>query len=222
VFVSRFMSLMWGSIACIAVQAAPPTFKIDSLYSNLDGSVQFIRLTETEGLNGQNRLKGLKLTSTHNGVTKEYTFVNDIPTEYTARVSIVVVAAPRGVPRNQPSAWGCCWHPYRARAVLPVDGGARLRRGRPDGLRGLPTNGTHAQRDGTTGPHCYFGPANPPAERDPDCEYAGSRPVPLPDSESLLRIDLGGRRMLDAGRMPDGSTHSLPRSGFATPTSARA
>ena len=155
--VHRFLSMLWGAAACIAAEAAPPTFKIDSLYSNLDGSVQFIRLTETEGLNGQNRLKGLKLTSTRNGVTKEYTFVNDIPTEYTAHVSIVVVAAPvRGLPfLRAPGQWSCCWDPYYElpERFLAVGGGSVDFAGVDQMVyEKLPTNGTHAlHRDGTVG-----------------------------------------------------------------------
>jgi len=154
----RFLSLMLGAALCIAAEAAPPTFKIDSLYSNLDGSIQFIRLTETEGRNGQHRFKGLKITSIHNGVTKEYTFLNDIPTENTAHTSIAVLAAPlRGVPfLRAPGQVICCWQPYyeMPERFLPVGGGSIDFAGVDQMVyESLPTSGTQAlHRDGTIGP----------------------------------------------------------------------
>lgn len=72
----------------------PPTFEITQVYSNLDGTLQFIELTETAGLNDQQHFAGLTLTSTHNGITKTFTFPNDLPTAQTAHMSVVVVAAP--------------------------------------------------------------------------------------------------------------------------------
>ena len=53
--------------------AQPSTFRITQVFSNLDGSVQFVELTESAGMNGQHRLAGLTLTSTHNGVVKRFT-----------------------------------------------------------------------------------------------------------------------------------------------------
>ena len=55
------------------------TYVIDQLYSNADGSVQFIVLHEAFGLDGQNLLRGHALKSTHAGVTQTYTFDHDLP-----------------------------------------------------------------------------------------------------------------------------------------------
>jgi hypothetical protein len=76
--------------AIIVAEAGPPTFQITSLHSNLDGSAQFIRLTEMAGLDGQHYLAGLTLTSTHNGVAKTFTFPRDLPTEHTTHASVVI------------------------------------------------------------------------------------------------------------------------------------
>ena len=84
---------MWMALASFASTAEPPSFKISQIYSNLDGSTQFIRLTETKGLNGQHHFAGLTLTSTHNGITKQFVFPSDLPTDQTANLSIVVASS---------------------------------------------------------------------------------------------------------------------------------
>lgn len=62
---SSYLAVTLLSVVSVAVDAAPPSFQITQLYSNLDGSIQFVRLTETAGLNGQQHFAGLTLTSTH-------------------------------------------------------------------------------------------------------------------------------------------------------------
>ena len=79
---------------CAGPTLAQPTFKITEVFSNLDGSVQFIELTETAGLNGQHHFAGLVLTSTHNGVAKAFVFPRDLETDQTAHMKVVVAAAP--------------------------------------------------------------------------------------------------------------------------------
>ena len=91
-FVRLGLSL-WTAVASFASTADPPSFKISQIYSNLDGSTQFIRLTESQGLNGQHHFAGLTLTSVHNGVVEQFTFPSDLPTEGTANLSIVVAAS---------------------------------------------------------------------------------------------------------------------------------
>ncbi len=57
------------------------TYVIDELYSNADGTVQYVVLHEALGMNGQNLLAGHTLTATHAGQTKTYSFVRDLPGE---------------------------------------------------------------------------------------------------------------------------------------------
>jgi hypothetical protein len=54
---------LWTALASLPSTGAAPSFQISQIYSNLDGSTQFIRLTETQGLNGQHHFAGVKLTS---------------------------------------------------------------------------------------------------------------------------------------------------------------
>jgi len=55
------------------------TFQIHELYSNADGTVQYVVLRETQGMDGQNMFMGRALTSTHATVTKTYIFPNNLP-----------------------------------------------------------------------------------------------------------------------------------------------
>jgi len=55
------------------------TFKIEQIYSNADGTVQFIVMHESMGENGENFWAGQALTSTHGGVTSVYIFPRNLP-----------------------------------------------------------------------------------------------------------------------------------------------
>ncbi len=59
-------------------------FAIDQVYSNADGTVQFVVLRETLGANGENAWSGHAFTSTHAGVTKSFAFTADLPGTATA------------------------------------------------------------------------------------------------------------------------------------------
>ena len=80
------------STALFATLAAAQssTFRIAQVFSDITGSIQFIELMESAGLDGQHRLAGLALTSTHNGIVKRFTIPSDLPTDRTAHVSIIV------------------------------------------------------------------------------------------------------------------------------------
>jgi hypothetical protein len=131
------------------VRADAPTFQISQIYSNLDGSVQFIELTEAAGLNDQNHFKDLTLTSTHNGVVKTFTFTNDLPTAQTAHAIVVIASAPiiRGAPVITPTMGRCC-NNLPADFVVPprflaTDGGTIDFAGRDRvSYSRLPTDGT--------------------------------------------------------------------------------
>jgi hypothetical protein len=149
----RFVVAMAGA-ASIATEAAPPTFQITSLFSNLDGSVQFIRLTEVAGLDGQHRFAGLTLSMTHGGVIKKFVFAHDLPSENTAHTSIVVVAGT--LPLQAGLNEACCAvadyeMPQR---FLAIDGGTIDFAGMDRlSYAKLPTGGSQALlRDGTVAP----------------------------------------------------------------------
>ena len=69
------------SSAAIATAATASfhTLVIDEVYSNADGTIQYVVLHESQGMDGENLLMGRTLTATHNGVTKTFTFPKNLP-----------------------------------------------------------------------------------------------------------------------------------------------
>ena len=69
------------ALAATAVEANATfhTFRIQELFSDSSGAIQYIVLHEAEGMDGQNLLAGHPLTSTHLASTKMYVFPNDLP-----------------------------------------------------------------------------------------------------------------------------------------------
>jgi hypothetical protein len=66
-------------VASATCAASFHLFRIEQLYSNADGTIQFVVLRESAGMNGENLLGGRELTSTHAGVSQVYRFPNDLP-----------------------------------------------------------------------------------------------------------------------------------------------
>ena len=82
------------SLALAGTAAAQSTFRVSQVFSNLDGTIQYVSLTETAGLDNQGMFKGLTLTITHAGVAKQFTFYDNLATFRTAHLTIVVAATP--------------------------------------------------------------------------------------------------------------------------------
>ena len=72
------LAMAW-LLAAPTAFASYHTFQIEQLYSNADGTVQFIVLHESLGANGESFWTGKRLTSTHGALTRFYTFANDLP-----------------------------------------------------------------------------------------------------------------------------------------------
>ncbi len=66
-------------LAASAAFATYHTFRIEQLYSNADGTVQFIVMHEGSNANGENLWAGHAIASTRAGVTRTYPFPNDLP-----------------------------------------------------------------------------------------------------------------------------------------------
>jgi len=60
------------------------TFEITEIYSNADGTIQFVQLREYAGLNGQELLTGHVLSVTRGATTKTFVFPNNLPSTATA------------------------------------------------------------------------------------------------------------------------------------------
>ena len=86
--------LAWLACAVATSAAAQSTYRITELFSSQDGSVQFIRLSESAGLDGQNAFAGLAITVTYSGGTRRWVFPHALPTSSTAHRDVIVGIAP--------------------------------------------------------------------------------------------------------------------------------
>ena len=79
---NRYLHWCVGLVTLLISGAAVATYhlyQVEQLYSNADGSVQFLVLHQTPPMNGENKLQGHTLTASQGGVTHAYTFPNDLP-----------------------------------------------------------------------------------------------------------------------------------------------
>jgi hypothetical protein len=66
------------------------TFRIQQIYSNADGSVQFVVLREIKDSDGENKFAGHNLTATFNGQPAYYDFPSDLPNAQTAGKYVLI------------------------------------------------------------------------------------------------------------------------------------
>ena len=105
------------ALAAPAAGAGFESWKIDEIYSNADGTRQYVVLKESQGQNGMNKLAGRSMTATHAGVTKTFTFGLDLPDAVTANRRVLI--ATYGV-----AATGLITPDYvMPDRFLPTDGG---------------------------------------------------------------------------------------------------
>ncbi len=120
-------------------------FQIEQLFSNADGTVQFIVLHEFTGSNGEHLWGGQPLISTHAGVNKIFIFPGNLPSSQTAGRRVLV--ATQGF-----AALGIVTPDYLIPSgFLPIDGGTLNYAGVDTvPFASLPTDGTMAiTRNGT-------------------------------------------------------------------------
>ena len=102
------------AIAAVATSAhAATSFRIESLFSHLDGSRQYIVLRETAGRDGEHALGGVVLRATGGGTVREFTIPKNLYRTNTAGKA-VLIATSYGVPT-------CC----AQQDVLLADGSVR-------------------------------------------------------------------------------------------------
>lgn len=66
------------------------TYRIEQIYSNSDGSVQFVVLKESQGQTGEDLWAGQALTSTSTSGTKTFVFPHNLPSRNTARTHVLI------------------------------------------------------------------------------------------------------------------------------------
>ena len=73
--------LLSCSLALVATSAMAEfhTFQIDQIFSNFDGTIQFVVMHEAFNMNGETFWSGNSFTATHDGVTNTFVFPRDLP-----------------------------------------------------------------------------------------------------------------------------------------------
>jgi hypothetical protein len=92
----RWLRLLVASLAALALpaQAAFHLFRIDQVFSNADGTIQYVVMREMSGANGENFWAGQTLETTSGaGVRKEFTFPTNLPSSATASRSVLIATA---------------------------------------------------------------------------------------------------------------------------------
>lgn len=136
-------------LAASVASASFHTFRIEQIFSNASGTVQFIVMHESSGATGENLWAGISITSTHAGVTKVFTFPANLPSSATAGRRVLI--ATQGF-----EALGLVTPDYTIpNGFLPTDSGTVNYAGvDPVTYSSLPTNGVSAiDRNGTTIPN---------------------------------------------------------------------
>jgi serralysin len=64
-------------------------YRINELYSNASGTVQFIELT-VGNVNGESHWEGVTLSATSNGVSHSFSFPGDLPSSSTANTAVLI------------------------------------------------------------------------------------------------------------------------------------
>jgi hypothetical protein len=142
------MNMQWLRLAtvCLSISAFPAEasfhlFRIDQVYSNADGTVQYVVMRESSGANGENQWSQQQLETTNAaGVRKQLRFPSNLPSASTASRS-VLIATPGF------AALGLIAPDYTIPArFIPTDGGKLEFAGGVDEIQlpALPSDGTTA------------------------------------------------------------------------------
>jgi hypothetical protein len=87
---NAWLLAMMLTVACAPAAANFHTFAIEQVYSNADGTIQFVVMHETQGLADGNLWSGHTLTVTRAGVTKTFSFPTDLPSTATAGKRVLI------------------------------------------------------------------------------------------------------------------------------------
>ena len=79
------------SICAFPAQASFHLFRIDQMYSNADGTVQYVVMRESSGANGENPWSQQQLeTTSRAGIRKQLRFPSNLPSASTASRSVLI------------------------------------------------------------------------------------------------------------------------------------
>lgn len=136
-----------AAAATTSADASFHTFQVNELYSNADGTVQYIELREAFSANDQEFFSGHTLSVTRGATTHTFTFLTDLPNGNTASAR-VLIATPGF------AQLGIVAPDYIVPTGFLLVGGGTVDYARVDSLTypPLPTDGVQSlNRDGTTG-----------------------------------------------------------------------
>ena len=145
----RIVGAVLSALVAPLAGASFHTFQIDSLYSNADGTVQFVVLHESAGFGGQQFLQGHQLMIQHGASVKSFPFDHDLPSSGTSGRFVLI--ASQGF-----AALGVVTPDYvMPNSFLATDGGTVNYAGVDQvTYAALPTDGTNAlKRDGSNVPN---------------------------------------------------------------------
>jgi hypothetical protein len=132
------------------------TFAITQIFSDLDGGIQYIVLTEMAGSDDQRYFGGLTITSTYNGVAHQFTFADDLASSQTAHMRIVLAAGSGLNDDGKPVSTAftsCCSYPLPERFLGTAGGTIDFAGIDRFTYAGMPVDGVRAlNRDGTIAP----------------------------------------------------------------------
>ncbi len=77
----------------LPVEAEFHTFQIEEVYSNADGSIQYVVLREASNLGGQHMFAGHALTARKGALSKSFTFPANLPSANTAGRRVLIATA---------------------------------------------------------------------------------------------------------------------------------
>src|SRR4051794_14455681 len=91
----HFRAWLFVLVACAfgasGVQASFHLFVIDQVFSNSDGTVQYVVMREGSGANGEHLWSGHPISTTNaSGVSKQMTFTTNLPSSTTAGRSVLI------------------------------------------------------------------------------------------------------------------------------------
>jgi len=142
----RVLFCILAAALSLPAAASFHTFELEQLYSNADGSIQFMVLKESSGFNGQNLLIGHTVTSNQAEVHHTFPFLNDLPSSSTANHSFLIATSAF-------AALGIVTPDYVMPAGFLFTDGGTVNYAGVDGMTytALPTDGVNAlNRNGTT------------------------------------------------------------------------
>ena len=88
--VASRLALVFALLFATGAYATFHTYRIEQIYSNAGGTIQFVVLREAEGASGQEFWSGHALTTRSAGVTQTYVFPNNLPSDDTAGTRVLV------------------------------------------------------------------------------------------------------------------------------------